>query len=108
MTDDRNIIHLKDARARAAGVSPEMADVIRQVNDRFGIEIDLNDRRLKRFKGLFPALSEAAALTHEIKISPARDHFRRAFHQGAEAGRAQMMMDVIICVLEQDGVLNRS
>lgn len=107
MTDIQKVIHIKDAKARAAGVSPELADVIGQINERFGAQIELNDPRLTHFKKIFPALSEAAAIEHDMDITPAREHTRRAFRQGTEAGRAQMMMDVIVCILEQDGLLQR-
>ena len=107
MSDDPNVIQLKDIKARAAGVSPELADVVRQINERFRINIELTDPRLSRFKKLFPALSEAAAQEHEVEISPAREHVKRAIRQGVDAGRAQMMMDVIVCILEQDGLLQR-
>lgn len=107
MEDQDKIISLQDAKAKAAGICPELAQVIDQLNHRFGIHIDLNDERLDRFKILYPALNEAAKQTHDIKLGGVPDLYQQAFLQGAELGRAQMMTDVIVCILEQDGLIAR-
>lgn len=107
MEDQDNIISLQDAKAKAAGISPELAQVIAQLNQRFGIHIDLNDERLDRFKILYLALNEAAKQTHDIELEGATDRYQNAFLQGVELGRAQMMTDVIVCILEQDGLIER-
>ncbi|MDX1342213.1 MAG: hypothetical protein R3309_10095 [Reinekea sp.] len=105
--DDKNVIHWLDAKAKAVGVSPQLLSVIQQLNDRFGIQIDVADERLSRFKMLFPALDQAAAQHHDIDLKDADLATQRIFEQGVELGKAQMMTDVIICILEQDGLVLR-
>lgn len=107
MKDQEKIVSLQDAKAKAAGISPELAEVITQLNERFSVRIDLNDERLERFKMLFPALDEAATQQHEIQMEGAPEQAKKAFAQGVEVGKAQMMTDVIICILEQDGLIER-
>lgn len=108
MEDQDKIVNLQDAKAKAAGISPELAQVITQLNQRFGIRIDLSDERLDRFKMLYPALNEAATQQHEIELKGAPEAYQRAFLQGVELGKAQMMTDVIVCILEQDGLIERN
>lgn len=107
MEDQDKIISLQDAKAKAAGISPELAQVITQLNQRFGIRIDLSDERLNRFKMLYPALNEAATQQHDIALKGVPEAYQKAFLQGVELGKGQMMIDVIICILEQDGLLER-
>jgi hypothetical protein len=107
MKDEGNIVSLHDVKAKAAGVSPELAQVLEQLNDRFNIRIDMGDERLERFKLLFPALDAAANQTHDIMLENSSAEVQKAFTKGVEVGKAQMMTDVIICILEQDGVIER-
>ncbi|PTY38545.1 hypothetical protein BGP77_00010 [Saccharospirillum sp. MSK14-1] len=102
------IINLAEAKAKAAGVSTGLVDVIDQLNERFGIRIDITDERLARFNRLYAALDEAAMQHHEYQLEEHDSAMQSIFNQGVEVGRAQMMTDVIICVLEQDGLLKRS
>ncbi len=105
--DTDKVISLTEAKARSAGVSVDLAAVIQQLNQRFGITIDLADKRLERFKGLHPVLEEAARQRHQFDNPGLNPALQQAFNQGIEVGRAQMMIDVIVCLLEQDGVLSR-
>lgn len=107
MDDTPKIVNLNDAKAKAAGVSPELAQVIEQLNQRFGIRIDLTDTRLERFKLLFPALNEAAMQQHDVAVHHEDAAVQKAFRQGLGVGKAQMMTDVIVCILEQDGLIER-
>jgi hypothetical protein len=107
MKDEDNIVSLNAAKAKAAGVSPDMAQVIDQLNARFRIRIDLSDDRLDRFISLFPALDSAAKQNHEIELERSSPEVKQAFAKGVEVGKAQMMTDVIVCILEQDGVIDR-
>jgi hypothetical protein len=106
--DDAKIISLQDIKAKAAGVDPEVAEVIRQLNGRFGINIDISDERLDRFKNIYPALNEAALQKHGIDIDSEDPKLAAAFNRGVEVGKAQMMTDVIVCLLEQDGLIERA
>jgi hypothetical protein len=107
MKGEEKVVSLNAAKAKAAGISPDMAQVIEQLNARFGIRIELSDERLDRFKSLFPALDSAANQHHAIELERSSPEVKQAFAKGVEVGKAQMMTDVIICILEQDGVLNR-
>jgi hypothetical protein len=106
MSEDK-VIPFHEAKAKAAGADPELAAVIEQINQRFGISISLTDSRLGRFKDLFPALNEAATQSHEIKVDTGNPAIEKAFIEGVNAGKAQMMIDVIICILEKDGLIGR-
>jgi hypothetical protein len=106
MSDDK-VIPFYQAKAKAAGADPELAAVIEQINQRFELNIDLSDSRLSTFKALFPALNEAAMQTHEVSVETGNPSIEKAFLEGVNAGKAQMMIDVIICILEKDGLLNR-
>jgi len=105
--DDSKVINLTDAKARAVGVSPQLLQVIDQINRRFGIHIDVTDERLTRFKMLFPALDEAASQQHQFKLDNASEADQHLFERAIEVGKAQMMTDVIICILEQDDLIQR-
>ena len=105
--DDSKIVKLSDAKARAIGVSPQLLQTIEQINHRFGIHIDVTDERLTRFKMVFPALDAAAAQQHQFNLDNASEHDQQVFAQGIDVGKAQMMTDVIICLLEQDGLIQR-
>jgi hypothetical protein len=107
MVDDKNIVSLQAAKAKAAGISTELASVIEQLNARFNIRIELTDERLERFKSWFPTLDEAAKQHHHFEMKNASTEVKDAFKQGVEVGKAQMMTDVIICILEQDGLIKR-
>ena len=106
--DETKVISLQAKKAEAAGVHPELAELIRQLNERFGISIDIKDRRLDRFKGIYPALNEAAQQDHEYSVQSNDTEVLTAFNRGVDMGKAQMMIDVIVCLLEQDGLIERS
>lgn len=106
--DEKNVISLTEAKAKAAGVSPELIEVIDQLNTRFDIRIDIHDERLERFKLLYSALNEAATQGHHFQVENENVEIQNAFLRGVDVGRAQMMTDVIICILEQDGLISRS
>lgn len=106
--DDNKVIHLQDIKAKAAGVNPEVAEVIRQLNERFAINIDISDERLERFKNIYPALNEAAVQTHNYDLESDDPNVTASFNRGVEVGKAQMMTDVIVCLLEQDGLIERT
>jgi hypothetical protein len=105
--DSDKVVSLADAKARAAGVSVELASVIEKLNQRFGINIDIADERLDRFKSLYPVLEEAAKQHHQFDNTSQNPAQQQAFRQGIDVGKAQMMIDIIVCLLEQDGVLFR-
>ena len=106
MSDDK-VIPFYKAKAKATGTDPELAAVIEQINQRFGVSIDLSDTRLIGFKALFPTLNEAATLSHDISVDTGNPAIEKAFLEGVKAGKAQMMIDVIICILEKDGLIDR-
>ncbi|TCS43093.1 hypothetical protein [Reinekea marinisedimentorum] len=106
--DENKVINLQEIKAKAAGVDPEVAEVIRQLNERFGINIDICDERLERFKHIYPALNEAAQQTHGYDLQSDDPSITAAFNRGVEVGKAQMMTDVIVCLLEQDGLIERA
>lgn len=106
--DKNKVINLQDIKAKAAGVNPEVAEVIRQLNERFGINIDICDERLDRFKNIYPALNEAASQAHGYDLQSDDPVVSEAFNRGVEVGKAQMMTDVIVCLLEQDGLIERA
>ncbi|MFQ3281840.1 hypothetical protein [Reinekea sp.] len=106
MPDDK-IIPFYEAKAKATGTDPDLAAVIEQINQRFGVNISLTDHRLAGFKALFPVLNEAATLTHDISVDTGNPAIEKAFLEGVSAGKAQMTIDVIICILEKDGLINR-
>ncbi len=106
MSDDK-IINFHNKRAEAAGIQPEIGTVIEQLNQRFGIRIAMDDPRLERFKSLYPILDAAAKQTHSIQLDVADDALRETFVKGVDVGRAQMMTDLIVCILEEDGLLER-
>jgi len=105
--DENKVISLDEIKAKAAGVSSELVEVINQLNERFGIRIDFTDERLERFKLLHSALDQAAKQKHEFRLDELAPDVEEAFRQGVEVGKAQMMTDVIVCILEQDGVIER-
>ncbi len=106
--DDNKVVSLQKAKAKAAGVSLDLAEVIGQLNERFGINIDITDRRLDSFKHIFPALNEAATQTHSFIIEQDDKNMQRAFQKGVDIGKAQMMTDVIVCLLELEGLIERN
>ena len=106
--DETKVISLQAKKAEAAGVHPELAELISQLNGRFAIQIDLTDERLDRFKQIYPALNEAAQQGHKFSVESDDTEIVAAFNRGVEVGKAQMMTDVIVCLLEQDGLIQRS
>lgn len=105
--DDDNILSFADAQAKTAGVSPEFSELIHKLNNHFNLTISLSDSRLERLKSLYSVLNTAAIEQHDIDIEGFSDEHIELFRSGVKLGRAQMLTDIIVCVLEEDGLLIR-
>ena len=109
MKTNDNIINLYDWRTEATTNKPEIQAVIDSINQQYGLEISADDPRLEHFKTLFLTLEIAAAQKHSLCGTESMEaETKRAFVQGIEFGRAQMMTDLILAILEKDGLIEFS
>ena len=104
---DKNILSFLNAKAKAAGIEVGLVEVIEQINQRFNLNIDMNDARLERLKSLYSVLNEAAVQRHTFELEKASPEVQKVFEKGIEVGKAQLLMDLIVCILEQDGLIER-
>lgn len=105
--EENKVINLKQAKAKYAGIDPDLLDVIDQINNRFDIELDASDKRIKRLKEFYPILKRAVNQEHNFKLDNSRPDVQNAFAEGLKAGKAQLVTDIIIDLLEQDGLITK-
>ncbi len=101
------IIDLLQVKAKAAGVDPQFQNLIEQLNHRFNLHIESSDPRLDRLKTLYPILENTAQMNHKIELTGNPKSMRDAFLQGIEFGKTQTLLDLIVCLLEADGVITK-
>ena len=106
MTD--KIIDLLHVKAKAAGVDPQFQTLIQQLNQRFGLHIESSDQRLGRLKDLYPVLESTAQLSHQYSLQDNQVSSENAFMQGIEFGKTQALLDFIVCLLEADGIIEKT
>ena len=106
MTD--NIIDLLHIKAKAAGVDPHFQTLIQQLNARFGLHIESNDQRLERLKDLYPVLETTAQTNHKYHLEEHNLTPEDAFLKGVEFGKTQALLDLIVCLLEADGIIEKT
>lgn len=102
------IIDLLHVKAKAAGVDPQFQTLIQQLNQRFSLHIESTDPRLERLKNLYPVLEQTARTTHKYQLENSPATREEAFLQGVEFGKTQTLLDFIVCLLESDGIIEKT
>ena len=103
-----NIIDLLAIKAKAAGVDPQFQTLIQQLNQRFNLHIESNDPRIERLKEIYPVLEQTAQTNHKFSLEETKLSSQEAFLKGIEFGKTQALLDFIVCLLEDDGVIEKT